>query len=424
MSDRPILCVVGLGYVGLPLAHAFAAKGYEVWGYDINAKRIAELQESIDSTRELTTEQLKAAPMTFSSDAEVMRKADVIILAIPTPVDDANKPDLTLVELASENVGKHMKKGVIVVYESTVYPGVTEDICGPILERASGMKCGIDFTLGYSPERINPGDKEHTVDKIMKIVAGQDAATLEKLADLYGSIVTAGIHKASSIKIAEMAKAIENAQRDINIAYINEIAILCSKIGIPTKEVLNAAGTKWNFLKFQPGLVGGHCIGVDPYYLVEKAEMLGMKTPLISASRAINDSMGCFVAEQVVSALKTDVKQAKVLVMGVTFKENIPDTRNSKVGDVIKHLRAAGCTVKVHDAQVTHETLEKMTYEPGSLEDGPFDAILLLVAHQEYLTLSSSEFCAALKPEGVFFDLKSLLERNIFEEAGHTYLAL
>lgn len=424
MTTKPVLCIVGLGYVGLPLAAAFGRKGYEVYGYDISEKRIRELSEYVDSTKELTTEQLEEAKLHCSTDPAVIGKAEVVILAIPTPVDDANKPDLTLVESASQTVGQNMKKGAIIVYESTVYPGVTEDICGPILAKASGMVCGKDFTLGYSPERINPGDKEHTVDKIMKIVAGQDERTLETLTKLYGSVVTAGIHKASSIKVAEMAKAIENAQRDINIAYINEIAMLCGKIGISSKEVLAAAGTKWNFLKFQPGLVGGHCIGVDPYYLVEKAMMLGVTTPLISASRAINDSMGRYVAEQVIAKLKGKAAGANVLVLGVTFKENIPDTRNSKVADVIKHLHAGGCTVRVHDAHVSREDLERMGMTPGSLEDGPYDAVLLLVPHREYLARAPEEFCAALKTGGVFFDLKGLMDRRAFESAGSTYLSL
>ena len=423
-AKKPVLCIVGLGYVGLPLAAAFGRAGYEVHGYDINERRIAELAQNIDRTKELTEAQLKEAGMQFSTDPSVIGKADIIILAIPTPVDDANKPDLTLVESASQTVGSHMKKGAIVVYESTVYPGVTEDICGPILAKASGMTCGTDFTLGYSPERINPGDKEHTVDRIVKIVAGQDAQTLETLTALYGSIVKAGIHQASSIKVAEMAKAIENAQRDINVAYVNEIAILCNKIGIPTKEVLSAAGTKWNFLKFQPGLVGGHCIGVDPYYLVEKASMLGIGMPLISASRALNDSMGCYIADQVSEALGDRAQGAKVLVLGLTFKENIPDMRNSKVTDVIKHLNAKGCMVHVHDAQVGQEDVTKMALNWGSLSDGPFNAVLLLVPHREYLALQPEEFQNALKPQGVFFDLKSLMDARAFKAAGFTYLSL
>lgn len=425
MTDtKPVLCIVGLGYVGLPLAAAFARKGYRTIGYDISSKRIDELKQHIDRTKELTTEQLKEAKMEFSADPVVMKEADVVILAIPTPVDDSNKPDLTLVESASETVGLNLKKGAIVVYESTVYPGVTEDLCGPILERASGMICGKDFTLGYSPERINPGDKEHTVDKIMKVVAGQDDATTDRLVALYGSVVTAGIHRAPNIKVAEMAKAIENAQRDINIAFVNEIAMLCGKIGIGTKDVLAAAGTKWNFLRFQPGLVGGHCIGVDPYYLVEKAEQLGMKTHVITAGRAINDNMSCLVADQVCEVLSVPPADATVLVLGVTFKENIPDTRNSKVIDVVKHLRAKGCAVKVHDAEVPAADLERMTLEPATLQDGPYDAILLLVPHREYLSITPDTYCASLKEGGVFYDLKSLFPAKPFTDKGRVYRAL
>lgn len=425
MSEKkPILCIVGLGYVGLPLAHAFGVKGYEVHGYDISESRIQELSAGTDRTKELTSSQLKESHIRFSSDPSVIKNADVVILAIPTPVDDRNKPDLTLVEAASETVGTHLKKGAIVVYESTVYPGVTEDLCGHILERASGMTCGKDFTLGYSPERINPGDKEHTVDRIVKVVAGQDEQTLEKLSTLYGSIVTAGIHKASSIKVAEMAKAIENAQRDINIAFVNEIALLCGKLGIATKDVLSAASTKWNFLKFQPGLVGGHCIGVDPYYLVEVAEQHGMKTHVITAGRSINDAMGDAVAERVVGELKADPQSTKILVLGLTFKENVPDMRNSRVFDVVKNLSAKGCTVCVHDTQISKEEIEKLSMTSGSLQDGPFDAILLLVPHQEYLALSAEEVSSSLKPGGVFFDLKSHFAPQSFTEAGFTYLAL
>ena len=278
------VCVVGLGYVGLPLAHALAKVGYTVSGLDINAKRVEELSNHQDATGELTEEQLKEVTMEYTTDPSCIENAQIVILAIPTPVDADNKPDLSILRAATKTVGEHLKQGTIVVYESTVYPGTTEEICGPILEQASGMKCGTDFTLGYSPERINPGDKEHTVDKIVKIVAGQDEKTADTLCDLYGSVVTAGVHRVSNIQVAEMAKAIENAQRDLNIAFVNEVAMLCNKIGIPTKEVLEAAGTKWNFLPFKPGLVGGHCIGVDPYYLVEKAEQLHMKTQVKMAA--------------------------------------------------------------------------------------------------------------------------------------------
>ncbi len=424
MTQRPTLCIVGLGYVGLPLAHAFAEEHYPVIGYDISAKRIEELTAGHDRTNELTPEQLKAVSMRFSSDPAAMAEADVIILAIPTPVDDRNLPDLTLLESASQAVGQHLKKGAIVVYESTVYPGVTEEICGPILEKASGLRCGVDFTLGYSPERINPGDKKHTIRSILKIVAGQDERTADALCELYGSIVRAGIHRAPSIKVAEMAKAIENAQRDLNIAYVNEVAVLCNHLGIASKDVLEAAGTKWNFLKFQPGLVGGHCIGVDPFYLVEKARQLGMTTHVITAGRSVNDSMACFVADQVIKALPVAANAARVLVLGLTFKEDIPDTRNSKVRDVVKHFQANGSTVLVDDPFVTPDDLRRMGAEGGTLSDGPYDAIALLVPHRQFRDTSASAYIDALSTGGVFYDMKSLFAAKPFTDAGKTYLAL
>ncbi len=424
MEKKPVLCIVGLGYVGLPLAHAFASHGFETYGFDISEKRIQELRDGFDRTNELSEAALRSTAIAFDTDPAIIGKADIVILAIPTPVDGQNKPDLTLVESASQTVGAQLRKGMIVVYESTVYPGVTEDICGPILENVSGLVCGKDFTLGYSPERINPGDKEHTVETITKIVAGQDERTLDILTEVYGSIVKAGIYRASSIKVAEMAKAIENAQRDLNIAYMNEIAILCGKIGIPTKEVLAAAGTKWNFLKFQPGLVGGHCIGVDPYYLVEKAKQLGMETHVINAGRAINDSMGAYVADQVVSALSIPPKKARMLVLGLTFKENVPDTRNSKVHDVISSLVSKGIAVDVHDPSYSPEEIQKMSLSPGSLEQAPYDAILLLVAHKEYRELSAETYADALADNGVFYDLKGVLPRLPIEEKGKIYRSL
>ena len=312
-----------------------------------------------------------------------------------------------------------MKKGAIVVYESTVYPGVTEEICGPILEEASGMKSGVDFFLGYSPERINPGDKQHTVTTILKIVSGQDANTTDALCELYGSIVKAGIHREPSIKVAEMAKAIENAQRDLNIAYVNEVALLCNKLGIRTKDVLEAAGTKWNFLKFQPGLVGGHCIGVDPYYLVERAKQLGMTTHVITAGRSTNEGMGPFVAEQVIANLTITAKDARVLVLGLTFKENVPDTRNSKSHDVIAALENAGVTVEVHDAYVDDAQVAKYGYTKGDIAEGGYDAILFLVNHDAYKDV---DFAASLKDGGVFYDLKSVRDPKAF--AGRTYKSL
>ncbi len=410
------LCIVGLGYVGLPLAHAFAKRSYRVSGFDISEKRISELTNGHDRTNELTDEQLKSAPITFSSDPSVLKDADVIIVALPTPVDEKNLPDLTILEAGSVTVGKNLKKGAIVVYESTVYPGVTEEICGPIIERESGLTCGTDFTLGYSPERINPGDKQHTVETIMKIVAGQDEKTTDTLVALYGSIVKAGIHRAPSIKVAEMAKAIENAQRDINIAYINEIAMLSSKLGIKSKDVLEAAGTKWNFLKFQPGLVGGHCIGVDPFYLVEKARQLGMDTHLITAGRSINDGMALFVADQVSTALNIAPDNARILVLGLTFKEDVPDTRNSKVQDVIAALKARGAEIAIHDPFNAELA--------GSLLKGPYDAVVLLVPHKEYKAMGTPAIVALTKEGGVIYDLKSILDEATVKAAGRTYISL
>lgn len=412
MDKNPTLAIIGLGYVGLPLAYVFARNGYVVHGFDINEERVAELNAGKDRTNELSADELRSVNISYSTDPTVIGEADIVIMAIPTPIDDRKKPDLTPVRKASETVGKHLKKGTIVVYESTVYPGTTEEICGPILEEYSGLKCGQDFFLGYSPERVNPGDKEHTIDKIMKIVAGQNNEVTDKLCDLYGSVVTAGIHRAPNIKTAEMGKAIENAQRDLNIAFVNEVAQLCHKIGIDTTDVLKAAGTKWNFLKFQPGLVGGHCIGVDPYYLVEKAAQLGMDTHVISAGRAVNDAMPQMVVDEVLKKLGGT---GKALVMGLTFKENVPDTRNSQSAQVVKALEDAGCEVLTHDAQVGGT---------GSPEDGPFDAILVLVQHKEYKEMGTQVFIDATKENGVIYDVKGILDGEKIKAAGRTYLAL
>jgi UDP-N-acetyl-D-galactosamine dehydrogenase len=419
MTPRSI-AIIGLGYVGLPLAHAFAKKGYEVIGFDISERRVEELKRNTDSTLELTTDQLKEVTINYGTDPKILEQADVIILAIPTPIDDQNNPDLTPVIKASETVGKHLKKGAIVVYESTVYPGVTEEMCGPILEKQSGFKCGTDFTLAYSPERINPGDKEHTVTKILKIVSGQDQKTLDTVAELYGSVITAGVHRAPSIKVAEMAKAIENAQRDINIAFVNEVAMLCNKIGIETKDVLEAAGTKWNFLRFTPGLVGGHCIGVDPYYLVEKAKQLGMQTHVITAGRGVNDGMPAYIADRIENALKGKQKP-RILVLGLTFKEDIPDTRNSKAQCVVKELMKKGFAVEAHDPFLDEERVKKLGFVPGSLDKGPYDAVLLLVTHKQYLR-DTTMLTKALKEDGVLFDLKSVLQQN--SPKNRTYISL
>lgn len=419
---KPHLCIVGLGYVGLPLAYAFARKGFVIEGYDISRQRIEELRGGHDRTRELSPEQLASVRIAYSSDPAVIGRARIIIVAMPTPVDAENKPDLSILEHATRTVGQHIQKGAIVVYESTVYPGVTEEFCGPIIEKESGLRCGADFTLGYSPERINPGDKTHTVETIVKIVAGQDVQTADILVDLYGSIVAAGIHRAPSIKVAEMAKAIENAQRDLNIAYVNEIAMMCAKLGIASKDVLSAAATKWNFLRFTPGLVGGHCIGVDPYYLVEKARQLGMHTHVITAGRSTNESMGCFVAEQVIAALR-GISAPTILILGLTFKENVPDARNSKAGDVIKHLMAAGYAVDVHDPYVPADALHEKGWNSGPASD-PYDAVILLVPHREYLADIPGFIVNATKDGGLVYDLKAVLDREKMEKAGKKYLAL
>ena len=406
--SKPCLCIVGLGYVGMPLAHAFAKANYPVFGFDVNESRISELKSNKDRTNELTEKELKNVTIEYSTDPEVIAKADVVILAIPTPVDEQNKPDLTLLMNATKTVARHFKDGAIIVYESTVYPGVTEDLCGPILAKESGGK---PFKLGYSPERINPGDKEHTVEKIMKIVAGEDAETMATLAQLYGSIVKAGIHKAPSIKVAEMAKAIENAQRDINIAYMNEIAKFCNTLGITTKDVLDASKTKWNFLPFTPGLVGGHCIGVDPYYLLERAKTLGGEMPVVRTARETNDGMVQYVAERIIKVLPP---QSSILVLGQTFKEDVPDDRNSKARDVVALLQKSGCTVVTHDAELS----------PGSLPKGPFDAIILLVPHRAYREMTPKNFKTLSKNPCLFYDIKSVFDHKEMESAGFTYMAL
>ncbi len=422
MKD-PIICIVGLGYVGLPLAAAFGRTGWKTYGYDINAERIKTLKAGHDWTNELTEKQLKETSIEYSTDPSSISSANTIIVAVPTPVTDKNEPDLSPLVSSSTAIGKHLSKGSVVVYEATVYPGVTEEVCVPILEKESGLTCGTDFTVGYSPERINPGDKEHTIDKIVKVVAGQDAETTKWLATVYGKIVTAGIYKAASIKAAELAKALENTQRDINIALINEVALFCDRLGIRTKDVLAAAGTKWNFLKFQPGLVGGHCIGVDPYYLVDKAKKLGLPTEVISAGRKINDSMADFVATSVVKKLKSP-KGSKVLVLGLTFKENIPDTRNAKVHDVIRKMESLGCVVVADDPELTKERVKELGFDHATLKDGPFDAVVVAVPHRAYAKLTPKDFAGALKKNGLLYDLKGLWEPKDFESLGVAYMSL
>ncbi|WP_068637153.1 nucleotide sugar dehydrogenase [Thauera butanivorans] len=417
------IAVVGLGYVGLPLAVEFGKK-HRTLGFDLSADKVAAYRDFIDPTGEVATEDLRAATrLSCHTDPAVLKEADFIIVAVPTPVDDAHQPDLTPLVKSSETVGRNMKRGAIVVYESTVYPGATEEVCIPILERESGLEWKKDFFVGYSPERINPGDKERTVTRIVKVVSGDTPRTLETVAQVYGSVITAGVCPASSIKVAEAAKVIENTQRDLNIALMNELAVIFHKIGIDTLEVLKAAGTKWNFLPFRPGLVGGHCIGVDPYYLTHKAEMLGYHPQVILAGRRINDGMGKYVAEQTVKkmiAAGSSIKGADVVVLGLTFKENCPDLRNSKVIDVIRELQSYGCKVHVHDpvaesAEAEHEYgVSLCTWD--TLPQA--QAIVAAVAHQQYLDMPVAELLQKLSPGGVFSDVKSAYDPAVLEAAG------
>ena len=407
------IAVVGLGYVGLPLAVEFGKK-MPTLGLDLSEAKVAAYRRYTDPTGEVSTQDLQAATqLQCHTDPAVLKDDHFIIIAVPTPVGVAHQPDLTPLIKSSEAVGKHMKRGAIVVYESTVYPGATEEVCIPILEKHSGLTWKQDFWVGYSPERINPGDKERTVTKIVKVVSGDTPATLDKVAEVYGSIITAGVYKASSIKVAEAAKVIENTQRDLNIALMNELAIIFERVGIDTLEVLKAAGTKWNFLPFRPGLVGGHCIGVDPYYLTHKAEMLGYHPQVILAGRRINDGMAAYVAQQTIKQMignGTNIKGAKVIVLGLTFKENCSDLRNSKVADVVKELQDFGCEVHVHDPlaepeQALHEYGIRLS-EWGQLPQNA-DAIVAAVSHAEYTTQPVAKLLAPLKPGGVFIDIKS-----------------
>jgi len=410
------LAVIGLGYVGLPIALEFAKK-MSVIGFDINEKRIEMMKQGIDPSNELEKEAFEGCDITFTNSLDVLREAKFYIVAVPTPVDEHNVPDLTPVKKASETIGKVIKKGDYVVFESTVYPGCTEEDCLPIIERLSGLKNITDFKLGYSPERINPGDKNHTLSTIVKVVSGCDAESLEVIAKVYETVVKAGVHRASSIKVAEAAKIIENTQRDLNIALMNELSIIFDKMGINTYEVLEAAGTKWNFLKFYPGLVGGHCIGVDPYYLTYKASELGYNSRVILAGRYINDNMSNYLARKVVQHIiknVSDVKSAKVLVMGATFKENVSDIRNSKVADVVKELQSFFLNVDVVDP---HADSEELQHEYGfGLADktgNDYDAVIVTVCHQPYADLDESYFASITKPHAMIADLKGTYRNKI-----------
>lgn len=419
MTHNRTISVVGLGYVGLPVAVAFGKHARTI-GFDINATRIAELKTGHDRTGEVEDADLAAAQIVYTDQFDVLREADFHIVAVPTPVDDAHQPDLTPVEKASETVARALKKGDIVVYESTVYPGVTEDICVPILEKLSGLRCGEDFTVGYSPERINPGDKEHTFTKIKKVVSGQDAATLDIVAAVYASVVTAGVHKAASIKVAEAAKVIENTQRDLNIALMNEIALIFDRMGIATRDVLAAAGTKWNFLPFTPGLVGGHCIGVDPFYLTAAAEKLGYRPEVILAGRRINDSMGQAIAQKLVKLLiagGVSPCRARVGVMGLTFKQDVPDIRNSKVPDILAELREYGIAALVSDPLADPAAALReygITLSPPEALT-QLDALVLAVSHAAYIA-DPADLIARVREGGVLIDVKSALDRAALPE--------
>jgi UDP-N-acetyl-D-glucosamine/UDP-N-acetyl-D-galactosamine dehydrogenase len=419
------ITVIGLGYVGLPLAVEFGKK-FKTLGFDLSAEKVAAYGRHVDPTGEVSTEELKAATqLTCSTDPKIISEADFIIVAVPTPVDAARQPDFGPLARASENVGRHIKRGAIVVFESTVYPGATEEVCIPLIEKQSGLKWKKDFFVGYSPERINPSDKERTVTKITKVVSGDTPETLAKVKEVYGAVITAGVYPASSIKVAEAAKVIENTQRDLNIALMNELSLIFHRIGIDTLEVLKAAGTKWNFLPFRPGLVGGHCIGVDPYYLTHKAEMLGYNPQVILAGRRINDSMGKYVAEQTIKQMISNdiqVKGANVIVLGMTFKENCPDLRNSKVIDVVRELKSFGVNVFIHDpiadsGECEHEygvALTKWADLPKA------SAIVAAVSHKQYAAMGVPRITERLIKGGVFIDVKSFYEPKQIEDAGAT----
>lgn len=423
LSPDTVVAVVGLGYVGLPLAVAFGKK-FSTVGFDISEQRVEELRAGHDPSKQISSADLTASTqLSYSADPQVLKTADFVVVAVPTPVDEAKRPDLRPINLASETVGKNLKRGAIVIYESTVYPGLTEEVCVPLLEKHSALKAGTGFTVGYSPERINPGDSDHTLTRIVKVVAGQDQATLESVAALYGSIITAGVHCATSIKVAEAAKVIENTQRDLNIALMNELAIIFKRLNIDTSEVLAAAATKWNFLPFRPGLVGGHCIGVDPYYLTYKAEELGYHPEVILAGRRINDSMGKFVAENTVKQMLNaglSPGEHPVLVMGLTFKENCPDLRNSKVVDILNELKTYGVRTCVWDPIAD----PKEALEEYGVELTEFDriervgAVVAAVAHREVVGLDLAKLKEKTVEGSVFIDVKAAFAQNKIQEAG------
>lgn len=429
ISKKTKLSLIGLGYVGMPIAVAFAKK-VDVIGFDVNAQKIALYKSGIDPTNEVGSEGIKATTVHFTAEEAELKKARFHIVAVPTPVNEDHTPDLSPVEGASAILGRNLSAGSVVVFESTVYPGVTEEVCVPILEKESGLKCGVDFKIGYSPERINPGDKVHRLETIKKIVSGMDEDTLDTVAKVYELVVEAGVHRAESIKVAEAAKVIENSQRDINIAFMNELSIIFNKMGIDTQAVLQAAGTKWNFLNFSPGLVGGHCIGVDPYYLTYKAEMMGYHSQIILSGRRINDDMGKYVAENCVKCLiaaDKAVKEARVAILGFTFKENCPDTRNTKVIDIVKELREYSIEPTISDPEADAEEAKKLYginfTELRNIKD--MDAVILAVAHEEFKKLGRKDMDSLFGlGKKVLLDIKGIFCRGDYEDAGYSYWRL
>lgn len=430
IDQKESLSLVGLGYVGMPIAVEFAKRGVKVIGFDLNSEKIRIYKSGVDPTKEVGDEVIKNTTVKFTSKAEDLKRAKFHIVAVPTPVNDDHTPDLSPVEGASRILGRNLTKNSVVVFESTVYPGVTEDVCVPILEKESGLKCGIDFKVGYSPERINPGDKVHRLSTIKKIVSGMDEETLDTVAKVYEIVVDAGVYRAESIKVAEAAKVIENSQRDINIAFMNELSIIFNKMGIDTKSVLEAARTKWNFLKFYPGLVGGHCIGVDPYYLTYKAEELGYHSQIILSGRRINDDMGKYVAENVVKnliAADKAVKGAKIAIIGFTFKENCPDTRNTKVIDIVNELQEYGIEPTIADPTADAAEAKKLYgVEFADIEEiKAMDAVILAVAHTEFASFTVEQMSKFFGDgKKVLLDLKGLLNRKEYEQAGYSYWRL
>ncbi len=423
------IAIIGLGYVGLPLAVALSEKFDDIVGFDINQTRIKELREGFDRTHEVESERLKKSNIHFTFREADLRGRTFFIVTVPTPIDKNKRPDLSILKSATEVVGRNLSKGALVVYESTVYPGVTEEVCAPILEEVSGLKRGTDFKLGYSPERVTPNDKKHSLENVIKIVSAEDPESLERVQNVYGRIIKAGIYKAPSIKVAEAAKIIENVQRDLNIALINEIAIICDRLGLRTSEVLKAAGTKWNFLPFKPGLVGGHCIGVDPYYLIEKSEAMGYVPELLKAGRKINDSVGVFVAQKMVKLLIeadiTSIKRSKVGILGLTFKENVPDLRNSRVADIVNELKSYGIKTFIHDPLAyPEEAREEYGFELNKWEElNQLDGLIIAVAHRHYREMPLEKLLSPLKKNGVLIDVKSILDPKELPE-GITYWSL